>query len=585
MNIFSFCIYGTDMKYYFGLEENCKIINEFYPEYYIYIYFGKTHLNNFLERLTETYSNIYLFETNNENVINMIFRYKPLTTDNIYSIIIRDADSLINERDRYCIDDFIKNANNISFVQVIRDHYWHKSRITGGLSQFINIDNGFDLVKEEYLKMFDEIEQGKHEINYGGDENLLNSRIFPIIKNNILVYSNICVFEGEKYKFIDFLNDGTNFCGNVIEYIKDETTECYKKNYKFNYFEYNLIIQLEWLYNQKQYFLMDRIIQEYDSRRYNFCIELVLYYKILALINNGFIEECMGVYKEFYKYTIISEIKSTLPLFFEKAREQYWKIIGTCDLNYLPNFGEIVIYFGNYPDDYMALPQSYQIYMHFIFKNQVRIDRYEYAECWEKIDRIFIMGLEKEYERMNDTIMQLVFMNAPLDRIHEYRAKKDMKLTDVYIGVTKNHLDCLKYMIDGSYNTCLFLEDDFVFNSNIRENQYSLSTFLNRNYDYNVCFLSASKYHKREDFDDLLILSKQICTTSSGYLIHKNNIHLVYEKVKEGYEKLIETEDSVSYCIDRYWCSLDKLYIFKNKLGFQKPSRSKITGKLNIELD
>jgi hypothetical protein len=59
----------------------------------------------------------------------------------------------------------------------------------------------------------------------------------------------------------------------------------------------------------------------------------------------------------------------------------------------------------------------------------------------------------------------------------------------------------------------------------------------------------------------------------------------VYEKVKEGYEKLIETEDSTTYCIDRYWCSLDKLYIFKNKIGFQKPSRSKITGKLNIELD
>ena len=48
---------------------------------------------------------------------------------------------------------------------------------------------------------------------------------------------------------------------------------------------------------------------------------------------------------------------------------------------------------------------------------------------------------------------------------------------------------------------------------------------------------------------------------------------------------MIKTQDSTLYCIDRYWVLLDKLFIFKNKIGFQKPSRSKITGKLNIELD
>ena len=181
--------------------------------------------------------------------------------------------------------------------------------------------------------------------------------------------------------------------------------------------------------------------------------------------------------------------------------------------------------------------------------------------------------------------MHLVSMNAPLHRIQEYRAKKDKNLTDTYIGVTKNHIDCLKTMIDNSYNTCLFLEDDFVFTSNIRENQQRLFNFFERNYDYNICFLSASKYHKRIDFDDLLIQSKQICTTSSGYLINNHNIQLVYDTVKEGYDKLLKTPDSVLYCIDRYWVLLDKLFIFKDKIGFQKPSRSKITGSLNIELD
>jgi GR25 family glycosyltransferase involved in LPS biosynthesis len=278
-------------------------------------------------------------------------------------------------------------------------------------------------------------------------------------------------------------------------------------------------------------------------------------------------------------------IKSTLLPFFEMVKDNGYIIVGTCDVEYLPKPNEFVIYFGNYPDDYMALPQTRQIYRHFIFKDQIPLDRFESDECWQKIDRIFIMGLENEHERMNDTIMHLTFMNAPLNRIEEYRAKKDVELTDVYIGATKNHLDCLKRMIDGEYETCLFLEDDFVFSSNIQANKDRLSTFLNRNYDYNICFLSASKYHQRKDYDDLLIVSKQSCTTSSGYLINKSNIDIVYETIKIGYEKLLETNDTNLYCIDRYWSCLDKIYIFRNKIGFQKPSVSKITKKLNIELD
>ena len=40
MNIFSFCIYGDDMKYYLGLRENIQIIREFFPDFHIYVYCG-----------------------------------------------------------------------------------------------------------------------------------------------------------------------------------------------------------------------------------------------------------------------------------------------------------------------------------------------------------------------------------------------------------------------------------------------------------------------------------------------------------------------------------------------------------------
>jgi hypothetical protein len=210
------------------------------------------------------------------------------------------------------------------------------------------------------------------------------------------------------------------------------------------------------------------------------------------------------------------------------------------------------------------------------------------------------MTLENEFERLTETLLQLCLMNAPLNKLYIYKAIKDDNIINIYIGVTNNHLHCLNHMqttllTDPITNTtpninksCLFLEDDFIFTSVIDDNKKKLKTFFNRKYDYDICFLSASKYHKREDYDDLLILSKQICTTSSGYLINYKNIEKIYNIVKEGNELLKETGDSNSYCIDRYWCKLcndNKVFIFKNKLGFQKPSKSKITGKLNCNLD
>jgi GR25 family glycosyltransferase involved in LPS biosynthesis len=615
MKLFSFCIYGNDYKYYFGLEENCLIINEYYPDYEIYIYCGITHLTDYVKFLQQKYKNIHLFETNNEGVVNMVYRYKPLLLNNVDVVIIRDADSEVNERDRWSINDFLnsnsknddKTDSKNKNIQIIRDNFWHKSRITGGLSLFRNRNNLFDKLKEKLIDIF---ANSKISLKYGDDENILNSQIYPIIKDYVLVYSNICVFEGEDYKNINFINDGTNFCGNVIEYLNNDGSslqiskyisenifiKVYKK-YKFNYFEFDIMSQLKWLFEQKQYDIIIKVINEFGFDRID-NNEMLLYFNILALLksnvnNLDLINECTKIYGVFYKYTIINEIKNTVPLFFNVIRKFGYKIIGTGDLNYEPKELEFVIYYGNYPDDYMSLPQSNKIYKHFIFRNDIILDRYEYNKCWDKIDRIFIMTLENCFERLNDTIMHLINMNAPINRIEEYIAVKDGEISNSYIGATQNHVNCIKKMIDKSYNTCLFLEDDFVFTSNIKNNQDNLLKFMNRDYEYNICFLSASKYHKRKDFDDLLIISKQICTTSSGYLLNKNTANLVYETVKYGYDKLSEgnlppNEMHIlvnKYCIDRYWSKLDKIFIFKNKLGYQKPSLSNITGYLNINLD
>jgi hypothetical protein len=353
----------------------------------------------------------------------MLYRYKPLMDTDIIHCIIRDADSEINERDRWCIDDFINNTDESIICQVIRDHYWHKSKITGGLTFFKMRECDItQYLKLKFVDIFNNFNNSEksNQLVYGSDEQILNESIYPLINNNIIIYSNICVFSNEKYKNIDFINNGTNFCGNVIEYIKknnEKNEQTYEKKYNFNYFDFNFLEQLKWLIENNQYDVLLKLIDEYNNHKsipYEEYIE-ILNYKLSVYIKQKNLCECMNIFKNYYKYFINKDAINNSKLVYDLARELGYKIKGTCDVNIEPKDKEIIIYYGNYPDDYLGYPQSNKIYKHIYYKDEIVLDDFISHPCWDKIDKIYIMTLENEFERVNETMLQLSYMNTPLD--------------------------------------------------------------------------------------------------------------------------------------------------------------------------
>jgi hypothetical protein len=224
MKIFSFCIYGDNMKYYLGLRENIRLIQSFFPDFHIFIYCGLNRRDDFLNTISRS-EKIHLIDTNKEGTINMVYRYMPFLLADAEIVFSRDADSEINARDRWAIRDFLQDTYQKTPVQTIRDHYYHKSRLSGGLTGFhlqrlqINNHEMLDNLKTVFSQIIQNISSIEN-IHYGDDEKILNERIWPLLKDQVIVYSNINVFEGENYKTIDFENDGDNFCGNVILYEK-----------------------------------------------------------------------------------------------------------------------------------------------------------------------------------------------------------------------------------------------------------------------------------------------------------------------------------------------------------------------------
>jgi hypothetical protein len=136
----------------------------------------------------------------------MVYRFLPVTDPTYDVVCVRDADSRIHERDRWCIDHFLDSPYSL---YTIRDHPWHRYRIMGGLW---GAKRGH-VLDEAVLRTSCESLDGK----YTCDTEFLERHA---VVTNSVVYSydpqGLFGDPAERVVVIGHPMEQTNFCGNVI---------------------------------------------------------------------------------------------------------------------------------------------------------------------------------------------------------------------------------------------------------------------------------------------------------------------------------------------------------------------------------
>lgn len=544
MKVFSFCLYGTEPNYYLGLLENIKLIREFFPEFDIFVYRGVCDPSwTFPEGVT-------VIDTGLEGLGNTVHRYKPLQFAEVG--FVRDADSRITERDRWCIRDFLESPYS---YHMIRDHIWHKSRLMAGLFGWKK-PLAFDI----------EIPTNTW---YGCDEHYLANAVYPRIASDLVVHTNIYAFPGEHSRRIPDMKDPTDFVGNVI----------WNGNPKFTSIP-NMVDVVHALQSHDQHelvkWLTDRVDPHsvpYDKRDAFFDIAYIANYYL------GDTSQAQYWLSQFEFAEITPHVHTNSNYLLPRLG----RIVASFDSTVEPGEGEVMIYYGQYPDWYLALPCSNKVYRHIGRFFEVQHDAVLYHPVWEPIDCIYILNLEERVDRYYDTLLALAAVKAPLHRVYHYKAKKDG--LPAYVGATKNHVDVVEHFCKSGAKHALILEDDFVFLDDRDRVWSTLQQFWNAPPSYDLCFLSLSKYGRREPHTDCTIRSFQPCTTSSGYFIRSDTAPGVLAVIREGMEKMQETGDHHTYCIDRYWSKLPTILCLRPKLGFQRPSYSNLTTRVVQYLD
>ncbi len=545
-DVFSFCLYGSDDNYYTGLLENIKIIKEFYPTFEIFVYRGICEKPWPLKDVNVVY-------TNRVGAVNMLYRYLPIGFAN--TGFVRDTDSRIAARDRWCIDTFLASPDKE--YHIIRDHFWHRSKIMGGLF-------GWKKTLDIELNL-------SADIGYAVDEAMFASLIYPRVKETALVHTNICSYVGEHDVRIEIpQSDATDFVGNVI----------WDGKPKFEYF-IDMGNQLSLLQGQDKFALMKYITDGFD-------IMSVSYRRRRQIIDAAYIcnfylncvEKAMEWLQK-YEFAEMTDHTITNSEFLIPKMNK--RVVASFDTTRKAKENELVIYYGNFPYWHLSLPCQSEMYRHISMFTRIQHDVVEYHPAWESVGIIYILNLEERADRYYETLNALAAVGAPLHRVHHYKAKVGDQ--PPYIGATQNHVDVMNhFQASSEHQRCLILEDDFVFIDNKAHVWDSMLSYFSREYNEDICFLSISKDGDREPVDDLLSRSHQPCTTSSGYFLNKTASHRVLAVANEGLEKMKETGDH-NFCIDRYWVSLPNIYFFKQKLGFQRPAYSNLRKAVISHLD
>jgi hypothetical protein len=205
---FSYCVFGSDPKYCFGIVKNLEQIQILYPNRQVWIHCGNDVPNKYIEKY-KTFPNVHIVQYPYTGGRLMTVRFFTIDFPCVQTMICRDADSRFEKRDIWCISHFMADTNKKVFT--IRDHPWHGAPVMGGLWGMKKI-SGLELTSIQD-ELFDV---------YQSDQYFLDKYIYSQYKHLFTTYTDYQYITMENPIRIGVPRETSwDFCGNVVLFDKD----------------------------------------------------------------------------------------------------------------------------------------------------------------------------------------------------------------------------------------------------------------------------------------------------------------------------------------------------------------------------
>ena len=196
---------------------NVQLINHYFPDWRIYITLGLGVPEDIIEALGSQ-RNIVFRKTGKEGGINMHLRFFAFDEADVDVMVVRDADSRVHARDRWCIERWLSSDRR---AMITRDHMNHNNNILGGLWGIRKgcFEEGITIAYL-YRNVMKILMSADYTFEYGDDQNILSEGMYPLLVEKAVIFTDIPerVYEGEYTEKIGVPVVSENFCGQVVEF-------------------------------------------------------------------------------------------------------------------------------------------------------------------------------------------------------------------------------------------------------------------------------------------------------------------------------------------------------------------------------
>ena len=193
MKLISFSLWGDNPKYTYGIIENVLLRDEIYPGWNIIVFHDETVPKNVMNVLRSFSGLSFQKMSTNEKSAGMYWRFLPISYDDVDVVIVRDADSRLNIREKAAVEEWLESDK---LFHIMRDHkVGHRYKIMGGMfgAKKGAVDNMEKLIEEWGGK--------DKKINYKDDETFLEKVIYPKIEHSLMVHASSNKFENHAKDF------------------------------------------------------------------------------------------------------------------------------------------------------------------------------------------------------------------------------------------------------------------------------------------------------------------------------------------------------------------------------------------------
>ncbi len=128
--IIAFSLWGDDAVYTEGALANARLAETLYPGWRCRFYVGTTVPDAIVARLAERPNVELVLRAEPGDWRAALWRFQPAFEEGDVTLLVRDADSRLGERERVAVEAWLASENDL---HIMRDHPFHTVPILGGM--------------------------------------------------------------------------------------------------------------------------------------------------------------------------------------------------------------------------------------------------------------------------------------------------------------------------------------------------------------------------------------------------------------------------------------------------------------------